>query len=146
MKTLKEIAESILTRPLKKEDGLTFSEIEEIETDLGIKLPNILREFYSLVGGLDMLFINSFECFIKPYIKNGMLVFLEENEGLCYWGVKMQKLSNSQLNVYMCTDVEQNNTEWVSEEVTLDGFLSMLLYYQAASGGYEYSGAISETE
>jgi len=139
---IKTIAESILGRHLAKKDGLSISEIETVENSLGLKLPAVLRDFHLLVGNLDM-FISSFEQFVEPYIKGEMLVFLEENQGVCYWGVNIHDTESS--TVYMCTDMETENLEWYSEEVTLTDFLIILMYFQCAQGGYEHVSAVDES-
>ena len=139
---IKTTAEKILGRRLIEKDGLNISEIEVVEKSLGIKLPTILRDFHLLVGNLDM-FISSFEQFVKPYIKGEMLVFLEENQGVCYWGVNIRNPENEL--VFMCTDLEIENSEWYSEKVTLTEFLTILMYYQCAQGGYEHGSAVYES-
>jgi hypothetical protein len=135
-------AENILGRHLTEKDGMNISEIETAENSLGLKLPTVLRDFYLLVGNLNM-FISSFEQFVEPYIKDEMLVFLEENQGVCYWGINIQDTENE--TVFMCTDIETDKPEWYSEEVTLTDFLIILMYYQCAQGGYEHGSAVYES-
>jgi hypothetical protein len=139
---IRTIAENILGRHLTEQDGTDISEIEMIEHFLGLKLPIVLRDFYLLVGKLDM-FISSFEQFVEPYIKGEMLVFLEENQGVCCWGVNMRNPENEL--VFMCTDLETENPQWYSDEVTLTEFLIILMYYQCAQGGYEHGSAVYES-
>jgi len=136
------VAENLLGRHLTEKDGLNISEIETIENSLGLNLPTVLRNFHLLVGNLDM-FISSFEQFVEPYIKGEMLVFLEENQGVCIWGISIRDIENEM--VFMCTDVETDNPEWYSEEVTITDFLTILMYYQCAQGGYEHGSAVYET-
>jgi hypothetical protein len=116
---MRTTAENILGRHLTEKDGLNVSEIEAVEKSLGIKLPAVLRDFHLLVGNLEM-FISSFEQFVEPYINGEMLVFLEENQGVCYWGVNIQNPENEL--VFMCTDLETEIPEWHSEKVTLTEF------------------------
>ena len=142
-KTITEIAESILMRSLKPEDGMFVSAIEEVENRLNVNIPILLKQFYLSVGNLEM-FMNSFESFTEPYIVDDKLVFLEENQGVCFWGIKISDLNNDNQEVFMCTDIEQENTEWFSENVLLTEFLKILMYYQMAQGGYEYGNAIYE--
>ena len=129
---IRTIAENILGRHLTEKDGMSISKIEVVEKSLGLKLPTALRDFYLLVGNIDA-FMSSFEQFIEPYIKGEMLVFLEENQGVCYWGVNIRDTENE--TVFQCTDLETDNPEWHSEEVTLTDFLTILMYYQCAQGG-----------
>jgi len=140
---IKTIAENILGRCLTEKDGMNISEIETVENSLGLKLPTVLRDFHLLVGNLD-IFISSFEQFIKPYIKGEMLVFLEENQGVCIWGINIRDIENE--TVFMCTDFETDNPEWYSEEVTITDFLTILMYYQSAQGGYKHGSAVYESD
>ena len=126
---------------MTEKDGLNISEIEAVEKSLGLKLPAVLRDFHLLVGKLDM-FISSFNQFVEPYIKGNMLVFLEENQGVCIWGINIQDIENE--TVYQCSDYETDNPEWYSEEVTLTDYLIIEMYYECAQGGYEYMGAVYE--
>ena len=139
---IRTIAENLLGRHLTEKDGMSISEIETVENSLGMKLPTVLRDFYLLVGNLDM-FTSSFEQFVEPYIKDEMLVFLEENQGVCYWGINIRDTENE--IVFQCTDIEINNPEWYLEEVTLTDFLITLMYYQCAQGGYECGSAVYES-
>jgi hypothetical protein len=88
------------------------------------------------------MFISSFEQFVEPYINGEMLVFLEENQGVCYWGVNIRN-PESEI-VFMCTDLETEIPEWHSEKVTLTEFLTILMHYQCAQGGYEHGSAVYE--
>ena len=138
---IRTIAEGILGRRLTMKDGKEMSEIETVEKSLGLKLPTVLRDFHLLVGNLDM-FISSFEQFVEPYIKGEMLVFLEENQGVCFWAVNIHDTED--FMVYQCADMEAENLEWFSEEVALTNFLIILMYYQCAQGGYEHGSAVYE--
>ena len=138
---IRTIAEGLLGRHLTEKDGMNVFEIETVENSLGLKLPTALRDFHLFVGNLD-IFISSFEQFVEPYIKGEMLVFLEENQGVCYWGINVQDTENE--TVFQCTDIETDNPEWYSEEVPLTDFLTILMYYQCAQGGYECGSAVYE--
>ncbi|MCL1938528.1 MAG: hypothetical protein FWF52_09070 [Candidatus Azobacteroides sp.] len=139
---IRTIAENLLGRHLTEKDGMSIPEIETVENACGMKLPTALRDFYLLVGNLE-LFTSSFEQFIEPYIKDKMLIFLEENQGVCYWGINIRDTENE--TVFQCTDIESDDPEGHSEEVTLTDFLIILLYYQCAQGGYEYGSAVYES-
>ena len=144
MKTIQQKAEALLNRPLKKSDGMSESEIKAVEEKLNISLPEILKEFYQCVGNLEM-FMDAYEYFIEPYIFDNKLVFLEENQGVCIWGIALNELTDNNAQVYMCTDTEKKNTEWYEENVTLLQFIQISIYYQLAQGGYENGGAIYES-
>jgi hypothetical protein len=62
------------------------------ERTLGQVLPEPLTEFYCLVGNLPQ-FTSAFEEFAVPEQLrdvDGLLMFLDENQGVCSWGVDAQ--------------------------------------------------------
>ncbi len=138
---INDIAESILGRDLTEEDGINHIIIESLEKNLGQKIPPVLKQFYTAVGNLDM-FMSSFESFPEPYIVKDKIVFLEENQGVCFWGVNRNDVDNQSKIVYVCTDIEAENPGWYSEEVSLSDFLEIVMYYQCTQGGYKHGSAI----
>ena len=136
---IKQTAEKLLGRPLTKKDGMSFSKIKTIENSLGLKLPTTLKDFYLLVGNMDA-FMNSFEHFVEPYIYGEMLIFTVENQAVCYWGINIRDTENDM--VFQCTDIECDNPEWYSEDVSLADFLVISMYYQCAQGGYEHGKVV----
>ena len=132
---MEEIAEKLLGRSLVDNDGINIETIEEIEYILEIKLPKCLKEFYLKVGNIK-LFTESFEKFLyiyKLYFEKNMLVFLEENQNVCIWGINVSEEDPI---------VFQNaNDEWYSVEKKLSEFLVIIMYYQCAQG-YENAESI----
>ncbi|WP_428232959.1 hypothetical protein [Flavobacterium sp.] len=142
---IKNTAEKLLGRSLKHEDGFDSDTIDKIEAQLGQKIPIALKEFYLAVGKLD-IFMSSFQRFLQPedlFFEDEKLIFLEENQGVCYWGISLESKEENPL-VYQMQNIE--NTNWQSEEILLSGFLEMILYGQCAEGGYQFSGAIYDMD
>lgn len=126
-KNLADFAADLLQRPLLPGDGLHMAAIEMVEKSPGISLPEPLKEFYRLVGS-HPLFMHSFQHFSSPselLLKDDKLIFLRENQDVCYWSVG---INNSELPVYQTTDPDSN--EWFEEEINLNDFLALMLYYQ----------------
>lgn len=124
------IAESLLGRPITITDGIDLTVLEDEEKRLGLVIPSALKEFYQSVGKLPQ-FMSAFQLFALPeqlYLKDNLLVFLEENQGECYWAV------NEQGNVLHC---DEDNTSY-ELGFNLKKFLALMLYYQVAQGA-EYS-------
>lgn len=124
------IAESLLGRPITITDGIDLTVLEDEEKRLGLVIPSALKEFYQSVGKLPQ-FMSAFQLFALPeqlYLKDNLLVFLEENQGECYWAV------NEQGNVLQC---DEDNTSY-ELGFNLKSFLALMLYYQVAQGA-EYS-------
>ena len=144
-KTIKEIAERLIGRSLNAEDGINASKIEEAEKSLGIKLPNALKDFYLCVGNTEM-FASAFQYFVKVdefKIKGDKLIFLEENQGVCYWAINSS--TNDDQMVYVCDNLESDEVEWYPESRSIDDFLKVIMYLQCAEGGYKH-GAVVQKE
>lgn len=121
-----KIAESLLARPLTSVDGYNITSMKKVEQNLGNKLPQPLFDLYTTIGRLPQ-FMSASQLFALPeqlYYKEGLLIFLEENEGICYWGV------DDQLNVFQYD--ESDNC--YDLKLTLAVFLQIILYYQIAQG------------
>lgn len=142
MYKIKRIAEELLGRKVQQADGISASEIEKAEICLGFDFPEVLRYFYLLIGN-QPLFMSSFQRILKPdevYREGDKVVFAEENQNVCYWGIQLQDIFNEEIMVFQCNN--DGSLEWYSEKINLGAFLKLLLYYQCAQGGYEYSGYI----
>ena len=123
-----ETAEKLLGRSLVNNDGINIKNIEEAEYILETNLPKYLREFYLNIGGLK-LFTQSFERFFyvdELYFRDNKLIFLEENQNVCIWGIN---INEDNPIVYQNAD-----NEWYSEEIRLSEFIKIMMYYQCAQG------------
>ncbi len=134
------IAAWLLGRPPNAEDGVPEAELAAAEQRLGHALPPALREFYRTVGRQPAI-TQSFERFAGPdkwTVSEDKIVFLEENQGVCYWA------ADDRSKVYQTADLD--DPEWHEEEEGLAEFLRVLLYYQMAQGGYPFCGMIPADE
>lgn len=160
MNKIQQTAEKILGRALKTKEGLDITIIENAETNLGIKLPQALKDFYLTVGKIE-LFTDAYEYFAKPeqiYIKAGKLIFLEENQSILSWAINPADSDKKQVTVYQSPNIEENEkrVEWYEESLPLDDFLVLIMYYQCAcgsndmqtrtKGGYKYGYIGSKQE
>lgn len=135
-KTLRELAEWLIDRPLTADDGYTEDIVAEAEVRLGLPLPAPLREFCRIAGKHPEL-AAAFNRFDEPSQlarSKNKIVFLEENQTVCIWATDQKS------NVYQCTNIEQ--PRWYKEPVLLETFLRTILYYQMAQGGYPFAGMI----
>jgi hypothetical protein len=71
---------------------------------------------------------------------------LEENQGACYWGVKIDDIKDEKATVYVCGDIKSDGAERFNENISLESFLIAIIYHQAAQGGYEYAAAIYKND
>lgn len=128
------IAQNLLGRRLTAGDGLPCTAIEQAEQALSIVIPAPLKELYVLIGNLP-LFMSSFQHIYQPgrlRLLGNKLVFMEENQHVCYWAVNKDEES---MPVYQSTSIE--NDQWHEEEINLPDFLALILYYQyVQANGY----------
>lgn len=122
----------------KDHSGMSEEEIVGCENRLGVSIPNELRTLY-LKAGKDDALMSSFNNFAKLdqlYIKENKLIFIDENQGVCSWGVS---LNDKEPIVYMYLE---DSNEWIAEEVNLAQFISLLVYNQCIQLGYKHCGII----
>lgn len=123
----------------KNQSGASEEEVAECEKRLGISLPQELKALY-LKAGKDETVMSSFNNFAKLdelFLKEDKLIFIEENQGSCYWAVA---LDTGEQQVYM--HLEEAG-EWIPEKVNLSQFLSLLIYNQCIYIGYKHCGIIN---
>ena len=124
----------LLGRPLRPEDGVPEAELAAACHSLGWPVPPALHDFYAAVGrhaGLMDGFqrfapLQDWECL------DGKLLFLEENQAVCWWA------ADAQQRVWQTADLDA--PDWHEEPAALDGFLHAIAYYQMAQGGYPFCG------
>lgn len=141
--SISEIASRILGRSLNASDGVPARQIKEVEDRLGLTLPMSLRNFYRHVGS-NPLFMTAFEQVIPiedlaP--EDGLLVFMEENQGAVSWALRFVDSHEEHPMVFQ---VDPVNCAEIHRELDIDAFLNLMLYYQAAQGGYTHVGWLYE--
>jgi hypothetical protein len=135
---LKRIAEQLLGRTLTAQDGLDANVITKAEQRLGISIPEPLKAVYILVGRLPQ-FMTAFQQFASPQeicLDAGLLMFLEENQSVCDWGVDT-----------LGRVFQRQGSDSRDLELDIGAFLQLILYYQVAQGGENgYSVTLSDDE
>ncbi|QJB31333.1 hypothetical protein HF324_08120 [Chitinophaga oryzae] len=135
------IIERLLGRNLQPEDGLSAAEVTAAEERLGIRLAPVLKSLYQCAGKEETV-MDVFQHFTPVEdlsVEHDKLVFLEENQGACVWGLALNETDNDRAAVYQCPYPDD---QWYAEDYPLADFLEMALYYQFAQGGYEWLGAL----
>lgn len=145
---IKDVAEKILGYALDAESGLKLEEIEKAEARLGFRLPFALREYYMSVGNVAefMYGHNVFAPLEEIYADDEMLYFLEENQSVCMWAIKLSELTYDNPEIYMVSEMDEGN-EFYPEDLFLPEFLRLMMYYQICQGeseAYPYLGYIDE--
>jgi hypothetical protein len=121
--------------PLRSKDALKPESLENLKLE-GLVLPDALRYYY-LVAGNEETLNHSFNRLLAPedvFIDSGRIVFMEENQGVVYWGIKANGMDENPI-VEQGINVEGEPIEWHSEDTTCAEFLEAMLYWQASFGG-----------
>jgi hypothetical protein len=120
--------------PLRQPDGLKTEALKLMNLE-GVHLPFALHEYF-LVAGNEAVLNQSFNRLLEPrsvFVDAGRIVFMEENQGVVYWGIKPDGTDNPVVEQGL--NIEGKAIEWHSEDTDCAGFLEAMLYWQAGFGG-----------
>jgi uncharacterized protein (TIGR02996 family) len=87
-----QAAFAALARPLRPKDGVPESRVARGERRLGIRLPRALRDYYLVAGRFDQFNVDVHDHLMPPEsweLDSGIVEFLNENQGVARWGVKV---------------------------------------------------------
>src|SRR5258708_1093397 len=102
--------------PLADGDGYTGAELDAAAAALGHRLPAALREALKLFGRRDDLTRNQDPITTPKDLETyeGALVFREENQGVCAWGVLLEDLDQDDPPTYLRPDLaDKSEEEWM---------------------------------
>lgn len=111
-------------------DGLSDTQIREAEKILSFQLPASLRDYYRIAGNLSELNKAHNVLFDIPelFVDNDFLIFMEENQAVVYWGIKIRDLAIPDPEVWQ--QVNSTPSEWYSEEMTFSEFIVQMIDWQ----------------
>ncbi|MDP4147029.1 MAG: hypothetical protein Q8936_21575 [Bacillota bacterium] len=128
----KILLEDILERELIKSDGLSENEIEKSVNNLNIRIPKALEDYYISAGNINE--INEYHNIIyRPEelrLTTGKLIFAEENQQVCFWGIDLRDLGLEDPLVYQGQIDENEIFEWYSEDMKLTQFIIEMLRWE----------------
>lgn len=117
--------------------GYSARALDSAEARLGVRLPGPLRDYYLSVGR------HKINCAHNRLwspdaleVSQGRLVFMEENQGVVFWGVRRRSTAADPV-VFQTTDPEDG--DWAAESACSQ-FLPAMLCWQAVNGGLPYIG------
>ncbi len=116
---------------LKSKHGVPTTQLETHS----IALPEALKAYYA-VAGLEQNLNQAHQHFLpleKLFIDANNLVFMEENQGVVYWGVPLEP-SVSDPPVLQGVYAENGDLTWFPEHTNCSDFLMTMLYMQATFG------------
>lgn len=132
--TYQHLAERYLGRSLIGSDGVPVGIVERAEKSLGLVLPGAVRQYY-ISCGRNRRF-NRMHNSIRPLrsiaVEDGHLVFMDENQGVVSWGIRLEDLAAENPMVW-----QRNNTppvEWYSEEKTWPELLASMFEWYDEEG------------
>jgi hypothetical protein len=126
--------------PLTKRMGTPPNVLTTAEKRLGVRIPTALRDYY-LVAGREHRFNTSHNRCLPPenwVLDQQRLLFMEENQRVCFWGVATRNPDSDDPPVSQ--GVNDEPITWYPEHRKCSVFLAVMLHYQAVSGGYEFTG------
>ncbi|WP_165247090.1 hypothetical protein [Paludisphaera soli] len=135
--------------PLAGNAALSTRTIEQAEARLGVRVPASLRAYY-LVAGREKRFNLSQERLLPPSewtVEGRRLVFLEENQNVCIWGVSVRD-PDAEDPAVSEGEPDDESASWhgVLKRKCSD-FLACMLHHQAVYGGLPHLafGAFTKT-
>jgi hypothetical protein len=131
------LAEKYLGRRLRPGDRLPAAFLDRAERRLRLRLPRSLREYYLQAGRCQEL--NRIHHELYPTedlrIDGNYLVFMDENQSVVSWGVRIDRLEEEDPIVW-----QRNNTPpitWYSERKRFTAFLRSVFNWYAKTGVFE---------
>ena len=120
-------------------DGIPELELRKAETKLGVQLPRSLRTLYLAIGAVRQL-CSIHNVILGPkglIIEDGYLLFMEENQSVVSWGMKVSSLAIDNPRVW-----QRNNSSgvWYPEDKTLTELLGSMFAWYEQLGVWNPSG------
>ena len=128
--------------PLGKSHAVARSTLKRAEERLDVSIPNSLRDYY-LVAGNERRFNRSLQTFLAPskwFVDGKRLAFMRENQAVCCWGVSLRSKGAKDPSIWQGMD-HVDSLSWHKEHDYCSTFISVMLHYQAVSGGYAHCGS-----
>ena len=132
--------------PLTSGSAVSPAVISAAEKRLGIRVPRPLRDYYAIAGN-EKRFNRSHNRFLAPkhwFVDKGRVAFLDENQSVCFWGVKIAEDITDNPPIFQGT--VEDRISWFREHSKCSLFIAVMLHYQAVSGGLPYLGSSELTE
>jgi hypothetical protein len=112
---------ALIGRSLTKQDGVKRALLATCEKRLKLKLPTALRTYYELAGNLPIN--KEHNIFYDPKdltMREGKLVFMEENQAVVFWGMDIKTLNQPDPEVFQANETP---VIWYSEELSCSDFI-----------------------
>lgn len=126
-----ELIERHLGRKPRPSDGSSEAEISRAESRLGLQLPASVRSYFRIAGNLAELNRSHNQLFAlsELIVEDGFLIFMEENQAVVRWGIRISQLPNVDPEVWQ--QVNSKPPRWYSEEIKFSEFIVGMFDWQA---------------
>jgi hypothetical protein len=124
--------------PLTERTALSSEVLAEAEVRLGLRVPAALREYY-LVAGRERRFNSCCDRLLPPSewtVDKQRLVFMEENQAICVWGVSIRDPRSDDPPVF--ERIGEEPPSWSQVQRKCSHFLAAMLHHQAVSDGFPH--------
>lgn len=129
--------------PLGKTHGMAKSVLDAAASRLDVAIPAALRNYYAIAGN-ERRFNRSLHRFLHPskwFVQGRHIVFLEENQGCCWWGVSVKSRGAADPMISQGVSGDES-IERHKEHDRCSTFISVMLHQQAVSGGYRFHESV----
>lgn len=144
----REFATYHLGRPLHGDDGHAASELTAAEQRLALRLPPALRDYYAVCGAVEALSC-SHNRLLPPrelQCEDGYLVFMDENQSVCCWGLRLDSLAGNDPQVWQGVSMAGRDAlEWHGEGLPCSQWLRLMGWWQLVNGGFAYAAYTQTT-
>jgi len=127
--------------PLTARTAPSSKVLAGVEKRLGVIIPGAFRDYY-LVAGRERRFNTCHNRLLAPQewsIDKQRLIFMEENQGVVWWGVSTRNPDSDDPPVSQ--GINDEPITWFQEHRRCSVFLAVMLHYQAVNGGFRFCGA-----
>ena len=112
----------VLGRELQATDAIDRPHLTRTEKRLEIVLPTVVSNFYAAAGGAPELQAhNRLRHPDALEVEDGYLVFMEENQDVVDWGLRLPLILDSDPEVWQ--RVNDDEPAWYSEEMSFSEFI-----------------------
>lgn len=126
--------------PLTVRSSLSSEVLAAAEKRLSVRVPAALRDYY-LVAGRERRFNACLHRLLPPtkwFLDKQRLIFMEENQCVCWWGVSIRNAGSDDPPVSQ--GINDEPISWYPEHRKCSVFLAVMLHYQAVGDGYRFCG------
>jgi len=130
---------SMILPPFGPADKTVEASLDIAAATLDVTMPLLLRKFYAHTSNRPEI-NETMDRLIEPELEQGYLLFYEENQSVCYWGIALADLDKDDPPVHRGIPSDEEEWDWFQETATLSGFLEMNLAWQISHGSVEDQG------